>query len=188
MERDDKMTTLAAAEKLSSILLNLVSVLAICFGGWFGLIKFFEYQEQTRLKAGMDIVSEYYSQELYVARSKISMLFTDIEGAMTSQIASSNNPSSAYYAFVNNFVRESRAESEVERLIEFFERAALCVDRQICDEESIGTFLKANGSDFLSTFHPYVCEQRARWADPKIWLEAEQYYLEGIDPDACENY
>ena len=98
---------------------------------------------------------------------------------LVSTLEKSTNKSSAFNAYVIALINEERLSTNIDYIMDFYERLVTCVNTGLCDKAIIDKFFLKNGRTFFRKYYPYVCSLRTKWKDKSIWSSAEVYFNPG---------
>jgi hypothetical protein len=162
---DDPYTPLHRADEIAAVILKVVTVLALCFG-------LFEYDRQkadARVTESLSLVQEWETggyRDAYTAiNDMLWPIYSENADAITA-VASDPAQKALLYGNIgevvtgrdNNFV--SPADKDVDKVFQFFDRAAICADESICDYPVLKTFFGSESESFWLYFGKYAERRR----------------------------
>lgn len=172
-------------EKISSIMLSVISALAIVSGGTFTLIEYYDHKNNIKQSSSLALVSEYHSQDFIKYREKLDESWEIGYPVLIDILKSNTDKTKAYQEFVIALVKKEEITSEVNNIMNFYERIAICVNSGLCNKKIIDDFFIKNGRTFFRKYYPYVCLLRERWNDESIWKNIESYFNPGSLGKIC---
>ena len=84
-----------------------------------------------------------------------------------------------YKMLILDVVRERNIEKEIWTIVDVYESISICVDKNICDEETAKEFFLPYGSSFINLHWPYIEELRVQNND--MDYAADFYKFLGIE-------
>ncbi|MEP7239245.1 MAG: hypothetical protein ABI697_00020 [Devosia sp.] len=158
---DDRPSRLHRADEIAAVVLKVVTILALTFG-------LFEYDRQKadgRVNQSLELVKEWDSSGTQGAYTRINDAIwpllqqathdqggTDIDAATREVI----------YANIGETITgrddqfSSDADHDVDKVFQFFDRAATCADQGLCDYDVLKTFFGAESQSFWLYFSRYA--------------------------------
>lgn len=167
--------SLEKLERLASITLSSVTVVAIIAGGLFGLFEYLDHKASEKINHSLNQLSNYNSDSLVKSRESIDEAWNGRHTKLI-ELFKKDKSDSAYSKFVLDVVNDSNLSRDIEKILRFYQETAICVGANICDEETTRSFFQADAVPFFSTFYPYVCFQRKQWKDEKTWEKLQLFY------------
>lgn len=162
-------------EKLVSIVQSSVTIVAILVGGVFGLVQYMDYKSSEKVNRSLTQLTKYSADGMVKSRESINEAWSDnLENLI--ELFKKNKSDEAYSKFVIDVVSNNNLDNDVDKILRFYEESAVCVNSNLCDEETIRSFFQTDAKPFFNTFYPYICSQRKRWKDEKIWETVQAFY------------
>lgn len=169
------------SEKLASIVVSIVTVLAIIGGGIFGLVEYMEYAKDTKIKTSLGLVTRYHTGQILKSKIKTDSAWNEVYSELTT-LFKKDTSAEAYEEFVLTVVKKKDIYVDVNLIMGLFEETVICVDSGLCDKVTIDSYFKNSGRSFFNKYYPLVCDLRKKWNDKKIWLNVQTYY----NPESLE--
>ena len=163
------------AEKFGNICVSIVTILAILFGGIFGLIEYFDYKKSNRIENSLVLVERFNQGEILKNRAATSLVWQDLHQELINLFQKDSSPE-AYEGFVLAVVKEKNLAKEVSSIMGFYEETAICVNAGLCETRTINRYFSKSGRSFFNKYYPYVCNQRTKWNDSSIWKNVQINY------------
>ena len=163
---EDPYTPLHRADEIAAVLLKVVTVLALCFG-------LFEYDRQkadARVTESLALVQEWEAGGYRDAYASVNDLLWPIYQQNADAIAAVGDDADSKALLYGNIGEAvtgrddafvSPADRDVDKVFQFFERAAICSDESICDYPVLSTFFGAEASSFWLYFGKYAERRQA---------------------------
>lgn len=163
---EDPYTPLHRADEIAAVILKVVTVLALCFG-------LFEYDRQKadgRVTESLSLVQEWETGGYRDAYASINDLLWPMyqQNADAIQAVGDNKDDKALlYGNIGEAVTgrddnfSSDADKDVDKVFQFFERAAICSDQAICDYPVLQTFFGSEAASFWLYFGKYAERRQA---------------------------
>lgn len=163
---EDPYTPLHRADEIAAVLLKVVTVLALCFG-------LFEYDRQKadgRVTESLSLVQEWEAGGYRDAYAAINDMLWPIYQQSAEAIAAVGDDADRRALLYGNIGEAvtgrddafiSDADRNVDKVFQFFERAAICSDEGICDYGVLKTFFGAEASSFWLYFGKYAERRQA---------------------------
>jgi len=148
-------------DEIAALVLKIVTVLALTFG-------LFEYDRQkadARVTQSLALVQEWESGGYRDAYTRINDLLWPIYSQNATAIQAVGDDKDARALLYGNIGETvtgkddafvSEADRDVDKVFQFFERAAICADQVICDYGVLKTFFGSESSSFWLYFGKYA--------------------------------
>jgi hypothetical protein len=148
-------------DEIAALVLKIVTVLALTFG-------LFEYDRQkadARVTQSLALVQEWEGGGYRDAYTRINDLLWPIYSQNASAIQAVGDDKDARALLYGNIGETvtgkddafvSDADRDVDKVFQFFERAAICADQAICDYDVLKTFFGSESSSFWLYFGKYA--------------------------------
>lgn len=154
----------------------------------FGVLEYIDHKQGVRVQRSLDYV-ERYNNDLYLQlrnrlaevleqESKI-LVKTLVDDSLTDEQIQRK-----YFNFINEMIDKHKLKPDLRRLLGFHEEVVLCVKAELCDADVVRSFFTVDAQELFRGFYPYVCDQRAKWNNPTIVAETENFYI-GADVETC---
>lgn len=149
------------------------------------LVGYYEYRnhvDKTKVDRSLAFEEYFTSPELWRVHRELNDAFrqawdfVEKELEEMSEIEKQKIDIYIYYA-VNAIIEERNLYNEIEVIATVFQRAAICVEKEMCDKSVLDGFMKRRGSNFFIFAGPYICKIRRIWGDNEIWAASANYYL-----------
>lgn len=157
----DSKSRLARWDEIAALILKVVTVVALTFG-------LFEYDRQkadARVTQSLALVQEWESGGYRDAYTRINDLLWPVYSQNAAAITAVGNDQDARALLYGNIGETvtgkddafvSDADRDVDKIFQFFERAAICADQAICDYEVLKTFFGSESDSFWLYFAKYA--------------------------------
>jgi len=158
---EDPYTPLHRADEIAAVLLKVVTVLALCFG-------LFEYDRQKadgRVTESLQLVQEWESggdRDAYTAVNDLLWPIYSQNADAIAAVGDDPRQRALLYGNIGEVVTGrddafvSTADRNVDKVFQFFERAAICSDESICDYPVLKTFFGSEAETFWLYFGKYA--------------------------------
>lgn len=168
--------TLDDFNKLTSSIFSIFSILAITASGIFALCEYQGHKESVRQENSLKLVAEHSGKESMERQLKVSRLWEDNFDSMIDTVTPSKNQQKSYAEFFDTQLKNNPVNNDIDFLLDFYERAAICASYEICSSEVIHKFLDDHASAFIIKVHPYVCNMRSKWKDDTLWEVSQTFF------------
>lgn len=162
-------------EKIANIAVSIVTMFAIVIGGVFGLVQYFDYKEEIRVKNSLAILDRYHNDEVLKSNIKVYSAWSEnYENLM--KLIKEDPSAEAYEGFILALVEKKDLPIEINTIFNLYDETVVCVYSNLCDKDTIDNYFRESARSFFHRFYPVVCNQRKRWNDPTIWSRVEKFY------------
>lgn len=182
------MNLLIANKNIADALKSWLGVLTVFLAGAYSLVEYIEHKKSVRVERSLSYVEHYRDSNTSEAKLALNQLLADQQQSL-SEILTTNHESEkqlnhAYNRFILSITRQPSVQKNLEIAFSFFEEAAICVERELCDTEVIQSFFLNDAKSLFNTFYPYVCSLRKQWKNNTVYLKLENFYVQS-DKDIC---
>jgi hypothetical protein len=152
-------------DEVAALVLKIVTVVALTFG-------LFEYDRQkadARVTQSLALVQEWEAGGYRDAYTRINDLLWPVYSQNADAIAAVGDDQDARKLLYGNIGETvtgkddafvSEADRDVDKIFQFFERAAICADQSICDYGVLRTFFGSESGSFWLYFSKYAERRR----------------------------
>lgn len=129
----------------------------------FGVYQFLDAKQAARVAATQALMHEYSSDELQAARETI--LRTVLPHLPTiERLQAAGAPPAAQADLVRFLVNETRGGiglgAEIDMVLDFAGRVAVCVEQEVCDKATAVAYFQAGYTTLYANFAPYIALRR----------------------------
>lgn len=162
------------------------TVIAVLFGGLFGIIEYIEYKETQRVDRALEFVSRYQSNDNFIdAHTNISLALDEnlpkISTILKNPELSEVDLSVAYSSEILTMIENETLGPALEQLFNFYEQALMCKEMELCEAIVLENFLDNDAGSYTRTFYPYICSLREGWNNPKVFERVTNFYIGSSD-------
>ncbi|MDH5393223.1 MAG: DUF4760 domain-containing protein [Gammaproteobacteria bacterium] len=175
------MKILTENKVIADAIKTWLGILAIIFAGAYSLLEYIEHKQTVKVERSLDYVSHLRSGNAAEAKLSLNQLLADKQQALgnilNKQYSSESELNTSYNAFILQITSTPQIQRQLEVAFSFFEEVAICVEKELCDEEVIKSFFTHEAIALFNSYYPYVCSLRQQWKNKTVYLKLERFYL-----------
>ncbi len=134
-----------------------VTILSVILGGAFALFRYSDDSQGARAKEALSYIERF-------AEPPISTSFESFTQYWVKRGFKESDTDATMVAAI----QDQSVEPDALVVIRFFDSAAACTCKHLCDEDLVRHFLGTEASDFFSPAGPYIYDRRKRENDPSF--------------------
>jgi len=162
--------------KLSSTVYSFSTVIAIVVVGGIAVFEYYTHKTDAKKASSLKLVFEYHGEGALKYRHKLDEAWELGYPVLIKTLKGNTDKAKAYNKYVNALIAKKALYTEIDYVMNFYERTVTCVNDNICDEDIVAKFFLNNGRVFIRKYYPYVCSIRQNSNDNSIWSNAEAYF------------
>jgi len=182
------MKLLTANKAIADALKSWLGVLAILFAGAYSLLEYIEHKKAVKVERSLSYVEHYRDSSTTEAKLFLNQLLADnhqkLAQILNAKYDNETALNTAYNSFIVKITNKPSVQRNLEVAFSFFEEVAICVERELCDQQVIHSFFSNDAKALFNSFSPYVCSLRQQWKNNTVYLKLEQFYVQP-DKDIC---
>lgn len=183
------MNLLIANKNVADALKSWIGLVTIFLAGAYSLLEYIEHKQAVRVERSLSYVEHYRDSNTAEAKLSLNQLLADqhqpLAKLLTSTYENKQALNTAYQEFIISITKPPAVQRNLEITFSFFEEAAICVERELCDQEVIQSFFLNDARSLFNSFYPYVCQLRKQWKNNTVYLKLERFYLSS-NKDICQ--
>ncbi len=146
--------------------LTVLAFLSVLVGGFWAVFEYTQRVEAGKARETMTLIEIWDTrgarQDYQLLVSEISVLLKNIEAqAANSDLSPEEKKEKVLEKIRTRLLRDEGAVDQIENLVQFFSRLALCVQADLCSDRVAEVFFKDTISSFLVYFEPFLVEQQS---------------------------
>jgi len=182
------MKLLTANKDIADALKSWLGVIGILFAGAYSLLEYIEHKKGVKVERSLSYVEHYRDSSTTESKLFLNQLLADNHLALAKILNAEYENETALNNTYNKFIVQITDKPSVQRNLEiafsFFEEVAICVERDLCDQQVINSFFANDAKALFNSFSPYVCSLRQQWKNNTVYLKLEQFYVQP-EKDIC---
>lgn len=176
------MKLLIANKDIADALKSWLGVIAVVFAGAYSLLEYIEHKQAVKVERSLGYVEHYRDSNTAEAKIALNQLLADNQQSLSQilnrQDINQDELSKAYNQFILSVTDKATVQRNLEIAFSFFEEAAICVERELCDSAVIQSFFLNDAKSLFNSYYPYVCSLRKQWKNNTVYLKLENYYVQ----------
>ena len=172
-----------SVNQFADTLSKFVVVAATIIGGGWGIWQYSERLKEGRVTETLSYIANFSDDRHFEARAEISEAWFDARATLrhleTRPVSSGAEFELRKQQFVLDLVVNGMGKapvfSSVDIVVEFFSQLEICVENQICDEETALNFFASYADQFWSLHEPYITWKRAQFN--ATYAEGIEYFI-----------
>lgn len=181
--------TLAKAKTISDMLAAWVSILAAVFAGWWALTEYRGEIHKSQVERVLAYLHDFDSPENSASRTKLFQALQDQQHEIDAVLTNDKQPieeiNRLYSQLIVQTVDSGDRFADFLSVAQLLEEISLCVNKSLCDGETVQLFFLREGRGFVRTWMPYICKLRRDWNMPEFESQAERYFNPSAAGKAC---
>ena len=169
---------------LADALKSWLGILTIFIGGAYSILEYIEHKQAVKVERSLSYVGDYRRGEIANAKLALNQLLADnnndIVKILSHEYKNQEALNKAYDNFIIKITNQSVIQRNLEVMFSFFEEAAVCVDKKLCDRDVIKIFFNDDAKSFFNAYYPYVCRLRRQWKNDTVYLKVEKFFVQSL--------
>jgi len=183
------MNVLIANKNIADAFKSWLGVITIFIAGAYSILEYIDHKSSVRVERSLGYVEHYRDSNTAEAKLALNQLLANNQEDLIEFLKKSHSSTKAlneeYKQFILSLTNTPNVQKNLEITFSFFEEAAICVERELCDREVIQSFFINDAKSLFNSFYPYVCQLRKQWENNTVYLKLENFYI-NPDKDICQ--
>jgi hypothetical protein len=175
----------------TEVLVPWITAMGLLVGAGYTMFQYAAHKKDQRIQQALSYASEWRAVPLRDTHRRLDDAWQRNAPRILGTLDAEAEPDpiarhDKYSMAVAQMIEGERLQGDLLEVISFYEDAAVCVEKLLCDDDTIRAFFGEAGRALFRQHYSYICSLRAAYSNATLAGRLETFFNARPLGDACK--